>query len=183
MARRFGRNLRRRLRETVAAQQAQLKQLQEAKTHQEWLLEAKTLALTNKLAEANDTLNTIYRSLPRMASILPPAVFTVRHLSHRLEVPALDRAYFVEHDDLDTLDMAVRSYALPLKVLVPHIKEDAFENTLHVELEEEGTGRFAYAVTEEAIRSTPEYILVERIASVLSKTLAAKLKVNYGNKP
>ena len=181
MARRFGRNLKRRLRETVAAQAAQLEQLQQAKVYQAQFLEARVSKLTRDLAEANSTLDTIYKALPRMASILPPAVFSVRYLSRGLEVPALDRVYFDEHDNLDAVDKAVRSRALPLKVLIPYIKEDAFKNTLHVELEEEGTGNFAYAVTEEAIQATPEHVLVERIASALAKTVAAKLKERYGN--
>lgn len=166
MSRRFGRNQRRRARETIAALETQAKSLKLASKMNAALL----AQVSERKRQLEQEISDAKRIVGRMSVLFEPE-------TKRLDGPARSPMHLFTHSAVVKEAQAFfhdRSKTVPLPVMLSRMNKDSLDMAVHCKVLF-GDGQWGYAISEEAVLATPEDVLVERIARELAMTIGQQL--------
>lgn len=159
MSRRFGRNQRRQARERIAA-------LEQAITMDRGLL----AHVSERKRQLEQEISDAKRIVGRMSVLFEPEV-------KRLDGPARSPMHMFTHSAVVDDGGAFfhnQSKTVPLPVMLSRVNKDGLDTAIHCKVLF-GDGQWGYAISEEAVLTTPEDVLVERIARELAMTIGQQL--------
>jgi len=164
MSQRFGRNQRRRARETIAATQLAL----ENEKHARVMAEGLGLHLNRRVSELSGVLEEAADIAGRMSVLFPAEDVNSQHKSNTYRVP-LRRLSSV----LDTIgDGAPGTFSvIDLPVMLTKVSRDALDRAVHVRVSY-GDKTAGYALSEQAARMMTRDQLERRIAPEIAHHLA-----------